>query len=177
MEARSLAARWLGAAALRAKTFGDVASDPRALGQASIVVLVSGIARGLGAFPDEGWLGLLGGTAVGFAMWILATALVWGIGVHWLEHDSGFSELARALGFAAAPFATLVLYAVLPQPASRVAWGVIHLWATLAFAVAVRQALGVSRLRAVSICVGALAGAFVLLLGVAAFLFDSVFLD
>jgi len=52
-----------------------------------------------------------------------------------------------------------------------------HGWATCAFGVAVRQALDVSAVRALVVCVAALVLALALILLSAAVLFDTAFLD
>jgi hypothetical protein len=174
---RSLAARWIGAARLDAGTFAGVVADPGALGQALVVVLAGGISRGVGALAEEGWLGLIGGSALGVGVWLVAAVLVFCIGVQLLGHASGFPELLRTLGFAAAPLVTLALCAALPAPAARFWWGAVHVWATFAFVIAVREALGVSTLRALTVCVAAIGIAFALLFSAAAFLFDTAFID
>lgn len=174
---RGLGSRWIGAARLRGSAFADVQSDPRGLRQALLVVLAGGIGRGLGVAPEEGWLGLIGSPAVGLVVWMVAAVLVWGIAAEALARAPEFSPLLRTLGFAAAPLVGLAVCAALPPPAARIWWGVVHAWATLAFAIAVREGLGVSMLRALVVCVVALGIALVLLLLAAAVLIDAAFLD
>jgi len=53
----------------------------------------------------------------------------------------------------------------------------VHLWATCAFGVAVREALDVSPVRALAVCAAALGIAVALLFLSAAVLFDTAFLD
>ena len=60
----SFARRIAGALRLAPEAFEDVESDPRALGQAAGVVVLAGLARGIGAFGREGAAGLIGSPAV-----------------------------------------------------------------------------------------------------------------
>ncbi len=172
-----LPARWLGASVLRPRTYEEIDSDPHALSQAVFVVLAGSVGRGIGVFPAEGWLGVLGGTALGVVIWIVATTLVWAIGVHALGHASTFPALLRTLGFAAGPLVALAACAALPASAARVVSGIVHVWAMLAFAVAVRTALRVSTLRALWIGAAALGSVLLLLVFAAAVFFDSMLID
>jgi len=172
-----LAQRWWGAARLDARVFTEVATDPSALAQAVLVVAAGGIARGVGAFSEEGWLGIAGSLAIGVLVWLVAAVLAWGIGARWTEARSDFGALLRALGFAAAPLVALALCAGLSGTPRTLWWIGVHLWATLAFGVAVRSALDVSPVRALVVCVSALGIAILLLALAAAVLFDTAFLD
>jgi len=172
-----LALRWWGAARLDARVFTEVASDPRALAQAVLVVAAGGIARGIGAFSQEGWLGMAGSPAIGAVVWLVAAVLAWEIGARWTGVRSDFSALLRALGFAAGPLIALIVCAGLSGTPRTLWWIGVHLWATLAFAVAVRSALDVSAVRALLVCVSALGIAVLLLALAAAVLFDTAFLD
>jgi hypothetical protein len=172
-----LAPRWWGAARLDARVFTEVATDPSALAQAVLVVAVGGIARGVGAFSKEGWLGMAGSPAIGAVVWLVAAVLAWEIGARWTGARSDFPALLRALGFAAAPLVALALCAGLSGTPRTLWWIGVHLWATLAFGVAVRSALDVSPVRALVVCVSALGIAVLLLALAAAVLFDTAFLD
>jgi hypothetical protein len=120
---------------------------------------------------------MIGSPAVGLGVWMVAAVVVWGIAAEVLVRAPEFSPLLRTLGFAAAPLVGLAICAALPAPAARVWWGLVHAWATLAFAVAVREGLGVSALRALVVCLVSLGIALVLLLLAAAVLIDAAFLD
>lgn len=154
-----------------------MAADRGALGPALAVVALGGVSRGLGAFGEEGLLGLLGGLSIGLVAWLLAAAAVWWMGVEWLGHASDFPSLLRALGFAAVPLIALAPCALLPAPGRSLAAAALHAWATLAFVAAVRAALGATLLRALWICAAALAIGMLLLVLAAGFLFDPIFLD
>jgi hypothetical protein len=154
---RSFAARFAAAFRFDGSVYREVEHDPKALAQAALVVAIGGLARGVGAWPAEGWTGLVGGTLAAFVLWAAATAVVMAIGVRLLGGTSRADELLRTLGFSAAPLSLLVLGA-LPLGAARAAVGwVAHLWAVAVFAVAVREALDVRSARALLICIAALA--------------------
>ena len=172
-----LAVRWWKAARLDARVFTEVATDPSALAQAALVVAVGGIARGVGAFSEEGWLGMAGSPAIGAVVWIVAAVLAWEIGARWTGVRSDFPALLRALGFAAAPLIALGGCAWLSGWPRTLWWVGCHLWATLAFGIAVRSALDVSPVRALVVCASALGMTLALLFAAAAVLFDAAFLD
>jgi hypothetical protein len=153
----SFAWRFSGALRLGGEAFEDVELDPHAMGQAIAMVVIAGLARGLGAFEAEGWAGLLGGAVLGLAVWLCAGVLIWGVGVRRLGYDADFPELLRTIAFAAAP---LVFLALCAAPIGGLElWVQIgaHSWATLALVVAVREALDVSWNRALVVCTIALA--------------------
>jgi hypothetical protein len=86
-----------------------VEADPRAIGQAAVVVALAGVANGIGALGTAGANGLLGGLVESFVAWLMWAGIVWLIGVKLFEHTSDFEELLRVLGFAAAPQLLYVL--------------------------------------------------------------------
>jgi hypothetical protein len=172
-----LAQRWGGAARLDARVFTEVAADPRALAQAALVVAAGGVARGIGAFSEDGWLGIAGSPAIGVVVWLVAAVLAWAIAAEWIGGRSDFPALLRALGFAAAPLIALGGCAWLSGWPRTLWWVGCHLWATLAFGIAVRSALDVSPVRALVVCASALGMTLALLFAAAAVLFDAAFLD
>ncbi len=160
---RSLPARMFGAMRLDASVYEEVEEDGGALVQAGLVVLLAGLARGVGALPQEGWIGVAGSPAVGLVVWLVAATLIWGVGVQRFGYSSDYPELLRTLGFAAAPFVWLVV-CVLPLGAvERAIQALVHAWAILALVVAVREALDVSNTRALTVCLMVLAITFGLL--------------
>jgi hypothetical protein len=152
----SFGRRVLGALGLRASVFEDVEGDAGALGQAGLLVLLAGLARGVGFFEQEGLIGLLGSPIVAVVVWLVASLLIWGIGVRRFAYSSDYPELVRTLGFAAAPLLLLVL-CVLPLGGFEPAlWIGAHVWACVALLVAVREALDVTMSRALVVCALAL---------------------
>jgi hypothetical protein len=142
-----------------------------------VLVAAGGVARGVGVFADEGWIGIAGSAAIGVVVWFVGAVLAWEIAARWAGSRSEFPEVLRAVGFAAAPLIALVACAVLPRTMRSAWWIGAHLWATLAFAVALRAALRISPVRALLVCVSALGTAILLLVLSAAVLFDTAFLD
>lgn len=152
MSHRSFGDRLLGSIRLDAEVFEEVEHDPDALAQAAGVVALAGLAQGLAALPEQGVGSVFAGLIASFSMWILATAIVWAVGVKIFEHTSDFAELMRTLGFAWAPQLILVL-AILPfGPLRALLWIAVSVLVLAAFVIAARQALDVSTGRAVLIC-------------------------
>jgi hypothetical protein len=142
------------------RVYADLREDRGALLQASAVVAIAGLARGLGSFAKEGSPGLLGGTLVGIAIWPIAAAAVWLVAATVTGRRADFGALLRALGFASAPLFLLALLAV-PVAALRLPiWLLAHVAAIAAFALAVREALAAGTGVALLVCVLALALGF-----------------
>ena len=160
---RPFALRFVGALRLDARVFSEVEADPSALAQATVLVVLGGIARGVGAIAEEGLPGILNGTLFGVAIWLAAAALIWAIGVRRFEYTSSYRELLRTLGFAAAPLVFLALCALPLGPLADVVWSIAHAWAILALVVAAREALDVSTQQALVVCVLSLLVALALL--------------
>jgi hypothetical protein len=172
-----LPTRWWGAGRLDARVFTEVAADANALAQAALIVGVGGAARGVGVFAQDGWIGVAGSPAIGVIVWLVGAVLAWGIAARWVGSGASFPEVLRAIGFAASPLVLLALCGVLWGTVRSLWWVVVHLWATLAFAVALRAVLNVSPARAIVVCIAALGIALLLLTLSAAVLFDTAFLD
>lgn len=156
-EHRSLAARMVLAMRLDASVYEEVEEDRSALAQAALVVLLAGLARGVGAFPQEGWIGIAGSPAVGIVIWLVGATMIWGVGVQRFGYSSDYPELLRTLGFAAAPLVWLAVCALPLGAAARAVQALVHAWAILALVVAVREALDVSSTRALVVCLTVLA--------------------
>jgi hypothetical protein len=156
-EPGSLAWRLAGAIRLAGPAFEDVERDRGAMAQAAGVVVVAGLARGLGEMQAEGLLGLLLSPLLAIVMWLSAGVLIWGVGVKRFHYSADYPELLRTIGFAAAPLFFLAL-GVLPLGVLHTGlWWLAHGWATLALVVAVREALDVTPARALVVCAVALA--------------------
>jgi len=108
--------------------FREISSDPRALNEAAAIALTASL------------LGALGGLSVADRpLAAFAARLVTGAAIHWLlwafvarlgggllyGSSATFGELARVMGYAAAPLAlrVLALFACLRIPAMLLAWG------------------------------------------------------
>ena len=161
---RSFGERLMGALRLDAATYDEIEHDPDALGQAAGVIALSAVCAGIGS--ASGGLGaILGGVVAAFIGWLLATGIVWLIGVRMMGHTSDYPELLRTLGFASAPQLLLII-AFIPVLGAIVRIGVFF-WGLAAYVVAVRQALDVETGRAIVVCV--LAWGAAMLLGVLLF--------
>lgn len=152
---RSFGRRVLGALTLDASVYAEVEHDPPALWQASVIVAVAGLGRGLAARAADEPIGLVASIVVALAGWVIVTFLLWLVGVV-LDHDtSSFFELLRTVGFAASPMLLLALAAVpllSAAPAVLTIKFLTHVAAGVALVVAAREALDVSTQRAIVIC-------------------------
>jgi hypothetical protein len=166
----TLARRLYGVLRLDVAAYEDVEADPAALVHAVAIVLTVGVAAAIGfagRTPDLGVLvSAAGASLVGWLSW---AAIVAYLGVRVFPEPqtrTDVAELARTIGFSAAPGLFLVLLAV---PDLRLATFVaVSLWMLAAMVVAVRQALDFTgTLRAIAVCVAGwvLAGVFVLIAG------------
>jgi len=165
----TLIERAIGAARLDAATYEEVEADPTALSQALTVVVVAGIASGIGSASASGGhgAGLLGGAVgalIGWAVWSFTVYLVGTRLLPMPETKSDYPEMLRTTGFAAAP-GTIGILGVVPGIGGlvlTVAW----LWQLAAMVIAVRQALDyTSTGRAIAVClIGAIAQMVVLFL-------------
>lgn len=157
---RRVGAHLLGALRFDAGAYAAVAAQPRGIGDALIAVFLGAMARGIGVWPSEGWLGVWGGLGVGLLVWTVGALLIWGVTAVILRRGPAFGPLLRALGLAATPLIALA-FAGLPA-VGRVIWIAAHLAATLAAVLAVREAEHVSTHRAAAICLIAVSAGFVL---------------
>lgn len=149
---RGFGERLIGAMRLDATVYEEVEHDAGALGQAAAVVALGGVAEGLALAGMLGVSGLMAGIVAGFAGWLLATAIVWAIGVRLAHHTSDFPELARTLGFASAPRLLFVIGILPLGPLVMLLRPAVALVTIAAFVIAVRQALDVTTGRSVLVC-------------------------
>lgn len=151
----SLQDRMLRAARLEPALYEEVEADREALGQATLVVVLSAIAAGIGSWGAGGVVGLVGGTLGALLGWYVWAFLTYWIGTRLLpeaDTHADHGELLRTVGFSAAPGVIRVLGIVSPiAPFVFLAAGI---WMLVAMVIAVRQALDyTSTLRAVGVCV------------------------
>ncbi len=146
---RPFGERLLGAATLDATVYEEVEQYPQALGQATAVVGLVALARGLAELG--GGIFLLGFLA-GVLGWLVGSLIIWLIGVVILQNTSDLQELLRTLGFASAPY---LLYALGVFPLGGLEPGLaLAVWGLglTAWVLAVRQALDVSTGYALGVC-------------------------
>ena len=150
----SIADRMVRASKLDAALYEEVEADTTATGQATLVVILSSIAGGIGTSAEGGLVGLVVGAIASLIGWYIWAFLTYYIGTKWLpepstEADTG--QMLRTIGFASAP-GILRIAGVLPA-VGIVALIVVPLWMLCAMVVAVRQALDYSGTgRAIVVC-------------------------
>lgn len=150
-------ARVIGAAALRSATYEDVEADRSATTQAVVVVLLSGLAAGIGArgFGGGRPSDILFFTVLALGTWAAWALLTYQLGARIMpdrQTRADVGELLRTLGFASAPGMLRVL-GVVPE-LTRPVFVIAAVWMLLSMIVAVRQALDYrSTRRAVAVCV------------------------
>ena len=148
--------RLVGAAALRPAIYEEVEADRGANGQALAVVVLSGVAAGVGArgFGAGRLSDVAFFTLLALATWGLWAVLTYQLGARIMperQTNADLGELLRTLGFAAAP-GVIHLAALVPGLA-RPVFALAAVWMLLAMIVAVRQALDYRTTRhAVAVC-------------------------
>jgi hypothetical protein len=160
---RSFPARFVAAFRLDPGLYDEIEHDPGAFGQAALLVALGGLSRGIASVDETGIAGLALGLGSGLAIWVAASFVVHVVGVRWFGYSSDFRELLRTLGFAASPLLLLALCALPLGGFAGLLSVAAHAMATLAFFIAVRQALDVDTGRALIVCVLAIAVGLLLL--------------
>jgi hypothetical protein len=149
--------RLIGAISLDPPIYEEIEADTRATGQAMLVIILSSVSAGIGAFgwASGSWRGVLFITALSLVSWAVWAVLTFVIGTQLLpepETRADVGELLRTIGFAAAP-GMLRIFGIVPG-ATVPAFAITAVWMLAAMVVAVRQALDfTSTMRAVAVCV------------------------
>jgi Yip1 domain len=146
-------ARLLLALCLNLQLYQEVSTDRAASGQALLVVLLAGVANGLGLRARLGDAGISAGIGAGLLGWLLWTGVVLVVARAFGQRRQGRS-LLRALGFADAPGILLALGG-LPR-VGAVVRGLAVVWLVAATAVATQAVFDVSRRRGAAIALTAL---------------------
>jgi hypothetical protein len=146
--------RMIRAAKLQVSLYEEVEADRTAMGQAMGVVVLSGLAAGIGAIHQGGGTGFIFGILGALGGWFVWAYLTYFIGTRLLptpqtHADSG--QLLRTIGFSSSPGIIRVL-GIIPGLAGFL-FLVAGIWMLVAMVIAVRQALDYdSTLRAVGVC-------------------------
>ena len=138
----SIQERMLRAARLDAQLYEEVEADQAAMGQAMGVVILSGVAAGIGNFANGGLVGTVTGTIAALAGWYIWAFLTYFIGTRLLpepQTSADHGELLRTIGFSSAPGLIRVL-GIIPGLTALV-FSVAGIWMLVAMVIAVRQAL------------------------------------
>ena len=151
----SIQERMIRAAKLDVDLYEEVEGDPTAMGQATTVVVLSGVAAGIGNLAQAGMAGLVVGTLAALLGWYVWAFMVYWIGTRLLpepETRADYGELLRTVGFSSAPGVIRVL-GVIPG-LTHVVFSAAGIWMLVAMVIAVRQALDYqSTWRAVGVCI------------------------
>ena len=143
--------RMIGVLRLDAHVFEEIERDPEATNQAFMVVILAGLAGGIGNIREDA-SSITAATTSQLGGWSLYAFLAWIIGSRLFstpETSASWSEVARPLGFAYTPM-LLSAFGVVPVPTLGDVTAVIGVaWFTIAAIVALRQALDFTTARAV----------------------------
>ncbi|MCK4560841.1 MAG: YIP1 family protein [Calditrichia bacterium] len=150
-----LFSRMLRAAKLDVHLYEEVEADEGALPQATLVVVLSSLAAGVGGIFSYGFMALITGTIAALIGWYVWAFLTYYIGTKLLpeeQTEADYGQLLRTLGFASSPGLIRVL-GVIPGLLGIVNF-IASVWMLVTMVIAVRQALDYkSTLRAVVVCV------------------------
>ncbi len=168
----SIQERMIRAARLDVELYEEVEADQGAMGQAMGVVILSGVAAGIGNFANGGLLGTVTGTIAALVGWYVWAFLTYFIGTRFFPEPqtrADHGELLRTIGFSSAPGLIRVL-GIIPGVTGLV-FSVAGIWMLVAMVIAVRQALDYkSTWRAIGVCVvGWLIQALILAVAVSMF--------
>jgi hypothetical protein len=147
--------RMLRAAKLDVTLYEEVEADQGAMGQATLVVVLSSLAAGIGGMGTLGFGGIIVSILTALIGWYIWAFLTYYIGSKFLpeaETQADHGEMLRTLGFSSSPGVIRVL-GIIPG-----LYGILNfiaaIWMLVAMVIAVRQALDYkSTVRAVIVCV------------------------
>lgn len=147
--------RMVRAAKLDVSLYEEVEADKGAMGQAMMVVILSGVAAGVGSIYRGGIVGIFWGTILALVGWYVWAFLTYFIGAKLLpepQTKADHQELLRTIGFSSSPGILRVL-GIIPGLGAFLVF-VASVWMLIAMIIAVRQALDYSSIwRAVGVCV------------------------
>ena len=147
--------RMMRAAKLDVQLYEEVEADKGALGQAMGVVVLSGVAAGVGSAGSIGLSGIVTGTIAALIGWFIWSYITYIVGTKILpqpQTEADYGELLRTIGFSSSPGLLRVL-GVIPV-VSPIIFLASSIWMLIAMVIAVRQALDyTSTLRAVGVCI------------------------
>ena len=150
-----LFSRMLRAAKLDVNLYEEVEADEGALTQATLVVVLSSLAAGVGGIFSYGFMAIFIGTISALIGWYVWAFLTYYIGTKLLpeeQTEADYGQLLRTLGFASSPGLIRVV-GVIPGLFEIVNF-IASVWMLVTMVIAVRQALDYkSTLRAVVVCV------------------------
>ncbi len=147
--------RMIRAAKLDVQLYEEVEADKGALSQAMGVVVLSGVAAGVGSIGSAGIAGIFAGTIAAIIGWLIWAYITYIVGTKLLpqpQTKADYGELLRTVGFSSSP-GLLRVFGLIPFLAG-IAFIAASIWMLIAMVIAVRQALDyTSTLRAVGVCI------------------------
>jgi hypothetical protein len=105
MAAQPIIDRALGVLQLKDATYEEIEHDSNATAQAAIIVLLVGLASGIGAIGDE-WYAIIVSPVAALIGWVIASALIFFVGTRITESPSTQADIGQVLrlyGFALVP--------------------------------------------------------------------------
>jgi hypothetical protein len=147
--------RMIRAAKLDVNLYEEVEADKGAFSQAMGVVVLSGVAAGVGSIGSAGIAGIFTGTIAALIGWFVWAYITYIVGTKLLpqpQTKSDYGELLRTIGFSSSP-GLLRVFGFIPF-LSGIVFIAASIWMLIAMVIAVRQALDyTSTLRAVGVCI------------------------
>jgi len=152
---KDLINRMIRAAKLDVNLYEEVEADKGAMGQATLVVVLSSLAAGIGGLATLGFWGMVGTILLALIGWYIWAYLTFLIGTKLLpepQTEADLGQLLRTIGFASSPGIIRIL-GIIPG-LNLIVNFVAAIWMLVAMIIAVRQALDYKgTLRAVLVCV------------------------
>jgi len=149
-----LVERIIRAGRLDVQLYEEVEADTGAMGQAMAVVLLSGLAAGIGSITKGGATGIIIGTILALVGWYVWAYITYLIGTKILpepQTESSHGELLRTIGFSSSP--GLIRVAGIIPGLTGIVFFAAAVWMLAAMVIAVKQALDYSStLRAIGVC-------------------------
>jgi len=147
--------RMIRASKLDVSLYEEVEADKQAMGQAVTVVVLSGLAAGIGSLGALGIKGILIGTVSALVGWFIWAYITYIVGTKLLpepQTEADYGQMLRTIGFSSAPGVLRVL-GIIPF-LFGITTIVAGIWMLVAMVIAVRQALDYkSTWRAVGVCI------------------------
>ena len=160
------------AAKLDAHLYEEVEADKTSMRQAMLVVILSGVAAGVGSISHGGFQGIVVGTVTALVGWYIWAFLTYLIGTKFLpepQTKSDIGELLRTIGFASSP-GLIRVFGIFPA-VEKLVFPAASVWMIFAMVIAVRQALDYKGTwRAVFVCIIGWAIQIAILLAIFSFL-------
>jgi hypothetical protein len=150
LSAGSIVERAVGFLRLDSPTYEDVERDTNATTQAAIIVLLAGIAAGIGSVGD-GAASLIAGPIASLAGWVISAAFVFFVGTRLIpstQTSADLGQVLRVYGFASvAGIANVLGFIPVLGPIIALAAGI---WGIVMTVKAIKHALEMSTGRAIA---------------------------